>query len=100
MKEKNRKQPGLIERTFCTPPPPPPPPEQLKDREGLSSCTPRGEREDGNAGEMGVVLHGMELTALYPAKTEYDTRQSDRAYFSSVTAESLCRCSYLNWAIR
>lgn len=71
-------QPGLLERTFSTPlpPPPPPPPQQLWDREGLSSCSPRGEREDGNAVEMGVVLHGVEtyrnasckLVIWYPTK--------------------------------
>ncbi|TNN59546.1 Melanocyte protein PMEL [Liparis tanakae] len=63
---------------------------QLGHREGLSSCTPRGEREDGNAGEMGVVLHRMKLTALHPVKREYDTQQSDKAYFPSGTSQSLC----------
>ena len=76
-------QPGFLERIFSNPPPPPPPPpplpapppsQQLWDREGLSSCTPRGEREDGNAKEVGVVLHGMKSTALHHINREYDTQ--------------------------
>ena len=90
MKGKDRKQPWLSARISWenilqppplpprpTPPPPlpaPPPSQQLWDEEGLSSCTPRGEREDGNATEMGVVLHGMKPTALHHTNREYDTQ--------------------------
>lgn len=104
MKEKDRKQPWLPAKTSwenilhnpITPPflllSPllcPSPPQQLWDREGRSSCSPKGEREDGNAREMGVVLNGMKLTALHPAKREYDPQQRDKAYFPSVTVQCL-----------
>lgn len=45
----------------------------------------RREREDGNAREMGVVLHGMKLTALHPANREHDTRQLQSIF-------SICGC--------
>lgn len=104
MKEKDRKQPWLPARTswedilhhptiapfllpllsslsFSSP--------AAVRQGGYEQLLTRREREDGNAREMGVVLNGMEVTALHPVKREYDTQQSDKAYFPSVPAESV-----------
>lgn len=64
--------------TALPPPPPPPRPQQLRVRDGLTSCTLRGEREDGNAGDgSGPLWHVSDCTASW--KREYDTQQCCRA---------------------
>ena len=44
--------------------------------------------------KMGVVLNGMTLTALHPAKREYDTQQHRKAFahMPAVAAEFYCLC--------